>query len=69
MLRDEDGSILIHHMDIKEPLSNLKVALEEVHGISLEGYDFYLQDTTLVCFILFVPLILCFIIIICAVKF
>ncbi|XP_054262850.1 DNA-binding protein Ets97D isoform X2 [Macrosteles quadrilineatus] len=44
---DEDGSILIHHMDIKEPLSNLKVALEEVHGISLEGYDFYLQDTTL----------------------
>ncbi|KAG8282283.1 hypothetical protein J6590_039029 [Homalodisca vitripennis] len=44
---DDDACILIHHMDIKEPLANLKKALEETHSINLDGYEFYLQDTTL----------------------
>lgn len=45
-VNDEDEELsLLQHMDIREPLSTLKVLLEQRLGVELPGYDFWLQET------------------------
>ena len=40
--------ILMQHMDIREPLSRLRILLEERLGVELTDYCFWLQDTQMV---------------------
>lgn len=41
----ENSGCVMQHMDIREPLSKLKLLLEQRLGVQLPGYLFYLQDT------------------------
>lgn len=43
-----EGNVLMQHMDIREPLSNLRVLLEERLSIDLKNYSFWLQNAQVV---------------------
>ena len=40
----EEDSVVSQHMDIREPLSSLKLRLERRLGAELSGHEFWLQD-------------------------
>lgn len=44
---DPESSVIMQHMDIREPLSKLKKLLENRLGVELPGYVFYLQGAQL----------------------
>lgn len=48
MNTDPESDIIMEHMDIREPLSNLKKLLEHRLGADLSGYMFSLQGSQMV---------------------
>lgn len=41
----EDDDIIIQHMDIRQPLSTLRMLLEQRIGVDLSDYEFWIQDS------------------------
>lgn len=47
-LEEEQSNFIMQHMDIQQPLSSLRLLLEQRLGLSFAGYSFYLQGTQMV---------------------
>lgn len=41
---DDDDDVIILHIDIREPIKQLRTLLEQRIGINLSRYEFWLQD-------------------------
>lgn len=41
---DDDDDVIILHIDIREPIEQLRTLLEQRIGIHLSRYEFWLQD-------------------------
>lgn len=44
----DDEDIIILHIDIREPIRNLRTLLENKLGVNLNKYEFWLQDAQIV---------------------
>lgn len=45
---EDDEDVIILHMDIRQPIRQLRTMLEQRIGVNLSGYEYWLQDAQMV---------------------
>lgn len=45
---EDDDDVIILHIDIRQPIKQLRTLLEQRIGVSLRNYEFWLQDAQMV---------------------